>query len=162
MQHWEQREVLGLAWDRRSDPDRRQPHLLSDWRFAWGGRRRGTRRVGDELVAGVDSYHPRLMVLVVAISLLNALDAAFTLTLVQSGAGEEWNPLMRLLLHNDVQLFVNLKIAITSSALMFLVVCSNMVVLNSLKVERVLHWLLGVYLALVCYHLVLLRLAQGA
>jgi hypothetical protein len=162
MKHWQEREARRLATDRRADPDRRRPHLFCDWRYALRGRRRGVRRAGDAVVAGVDWYHPRLMVLVIAISVLNALDAAFTLLLVQSGAGEEWNPLMRVLLQDDVQLFVNLKIAITSSALLFLVVCSNMVVLNGFKVERFLHWLLGVYLALTCYHIVLLRLAGVA
>lgn len=148
-----------LRLDRRIDNERRQPHLLSDWRYAWKGQRRDVRRAGDAACAGIDRYHPRLMLLAITISVLNALDAAFTLRLVQAGAAEEWNPFMRMLLHNDVHLFVNLKIAITSGAILLLVACSNMVVLNGLKVERFLHWMLLAYTVVIGYHAVLLRLA---
>lgn len=95
----------------------------------------------------------------VSILVLNALDAVFTLRLVQAGAAEEWNPLMRVLLYDDVQLFVNLKVAITSGALLLIVPCAHMVVLNGIRVERLLHGMLGGYLALVAYHLVLLRVS---
>lgn len=149
----------GIRLERRARLDRRKPYLLSDWRYAFRGRRRGTRRPGEAATAGTDLYHPRIMILAVLITLLNALDAAFTLQLVLAGAAEEWNPLMRALLHDDVQLFVNLKIAITTSALTFLIVCSNMVILGRLRVERLLWWLLAAYTCVVCYHLVLLGLA---
>jgi hypothetical protein len=156
MPYGEYRDAAGLTIDRRMAGERRRPHLLSDWTYAWRGKRRAPRRPGDEFVASVDLYHPRLMALVIAISILNALDATFTLRLVSAGVAEEWNPFMRVLLQDDVQLFVNLKVAITSSALLFLVVCSNMVILRGVRVERLLHWLLGAYLAVVGYHLVLL------
>jgi hypothetical protein len=151
----------GAGWDRRIGPDRRKPHLLSDWRYAFGGRRRGIRRETDALYGGVDIYSGRVMALTVGICILNALDAAFTLILVQAGVAEEWNPLMRALLENDVQLFVNLKIAITSSALLFLIVCSSTRVLRGIKVERLLYGVLCAYMCVVCYHLMLLQTAAS-
>lgn len=156
MQHAEVGPPRALRLERRVVFDRRRPYLLSDWRYAFRGSRRGTRRPGEPATAGTDLYHPRILAVAVVILLLNALDAAFTLRLVSAGAAEEWNPIMRVLLQDDVQLFVNLKIAITSSALLFLIVCSNMVVLNRLRVERLLWLMMGGYLSLVCYHLVLL------
>jgi hypothetical protein len=160
MQDGRHADAPGAGWDRRTGPDRRKPHLLSDWRYAFGGRRRGIRREADALHGGVDIYSGRVMALTVGICILNALDAAFTLVLVQSGVATEWNPLMRALMQNDTQLFINLKIAITSSALLFLIVCSNMRVLRSIKVERLLYSVLTAYICIVCYHLVLLQAAR--
>jgi hypothetical protein len=152
----------GPAGDRRVFTDRRKPYLLSDWRYAFGGRRRAVRRVGDEATAGIDHYSPRIIALILAISLMNALDAIFTIRLVDSGAGEEWNPVMRALLERDVQLFANLKVAITSGSLIFLVVCSQMAVLNRrVRVERLMHVMLVAYLALMVYHFALLKLASA-
>lgn len=159
MQQRETGAVASRPWDRRNDPDRRRPHLTSDWRYALDGRRQRIRRAEDARSAGLDVYHPRLLLLVVAILVLNGLDAVFTLRLVHAGVAEEWNPLMRALLHDDVQLFVNLKVAITSGALLLLVACSQTVILNGIKVERLLHWMLAGYLALVGYHLVLLQVS---
>jgi len=151
----------GEPWDPRKHVDRRKkPHLQSDWRYAFGGRRRKPAAVGDGLTSGVDRYHPRVLALVIAILFLNALDGVFTLRLVEAGAAEEWNPFMRLLLENDVQLFANLKVAITAGAMIFVVACSKVTVFGRrLRVERVLHWVLSGYLVLIAYHLVLLRLA---
>ena len=149
------------AANRRSGAERRlQHHLQTDWRFAWHGRRREVRRPEDGAWSGVDLYPTRLFILVLAICVLNALDAAFTLALVRSGAGEEANPLMRALLHRDEQLFVNIKIAITSASLLFLVVCSHVPVLRNVRVEHVLRWVVGVYGALMIYHIILLRAAS--
>lgn len=159
MQDGRYADTPGAGWDRRTGPDRREPHLLSDWRYAFGGRRRAIRREADTVYGGVDVYSGRVMALTVGICIMNALDAAFTLILVQSGVAEEWNPFMRALLETDVQLFVNLKIAITSSALLFLIVCSNMRVLRSIKVERLLYCVLCAYICVVCYHLMLLQTA---
>lgn len=151
----------GFEWGRRARPDRRRSYLLSDWRYVFGGRRRRIRRAGDECEAGLDYYPPRALLLVVAILLLNALDAICTIRLVEAGAATELNPFMRALLERDVQLFANLKVAITSGALLFLVVCSNMVVFGRrVKVETLLSLMLGAYLCLVAYHLVLLRIAS--
>lgn len=44
------------------------------------------------------------MLLVIAILLLNALDAVFTIRLVESGSAYGLNPFMRGLLDGDVQL----------------------------------------------------------
>lgn len=150
----------GSEWDWRTHGERRKSHLRSDWRYAFGGRRRTARGGGPG--AGVDHYRPRVVVLILAISILNVLDAVFTLRLVEAGVAEEWNPFMRALIERDVQLFANLKVAITSAAVVILVVCSQMTVLgHRLRVERLLFGMLAAYVLLIGYHLILLRLASG-
>lgn len=151
----------GERWDPRIHVDRRRrPHVLSPWRYAFGGRRRRAVPVGDGFTAGVDHYPPRIVLLVVAILVLNALDGIFTLRLVEARVAVEWNPFMRRLLEEDVQLFANLKVAITAGALIFIVVCAKIAIFGRrLRVERILYWILCAYLVLIAYHLMLLRLA---
>ncbi|HWV58834.1 MAG TPA: DUF5658 family protein [Longimicrobiales bacterium] len=148
----------GERWDPAVHGDRRRkPHVYSDWRYIFGGRRRSPIILGDGLTAGVDRYPTRVLLLVIAILLLNAVDAIFTLRLLDAGVAEEWNPFMRLLLNDDVRLFVNLKIAITAGALIIIVACSQIPVFGTkLRVERVLHWVLTGYLVLIAYHVTLL------
>lgn len=150
----------GSEWDWRTHPDRRKSHLSSDWRYAFGGRRR--KALGRGPGAGVDHYGPGVLLLILAISVLNVLDAIFTIRLVEAGVAEEWNPLMRILLEDDVQLFANVKVAITSAAVVILVVCSQITILgHRLRVERLLLGMLAAYVLLIGYHLFLLKLVSG-
>ena len=148
------------ANERRGVPDRRQKHVLySDWRYALGGRRRTGRRSASDLEAGVDWYDSRLLYMAIAILLMSAMDATFTLMLMQAGIVEEWNPFMRSLMENDVQLFANVKIALTVFALIFLVVCYHgRVGRMRLPISWIFKATLFGYSALICYELVLLSL----
>lgn len=142
--------------DRRDGPDRRRTHpLLADWKWAFRGRRRTSRRTGEE--TWPDVYEPRTVFMVFLVLALSALDATFTLRLLDSGVVHEANPFMRFLIDHDVQLFVNLKTALTGSGLLFMVVASR-ARLGPFRVRSLLHAVLGVYLALIAYELVLLRI----
>ena len=151
--------VEGVA-DRRTSSDRRQKHVLySDWRYALGGRRRGLRRSARDLEGGVDLYEPRLLFMAVAVLILSALDATFTLRLLQAGIVEEANPFMRALLEIDVQLFANVKIALTVFALLFLVVCYHGTVgKRRIPIAWIFKGTLAGYSMLICYELALLSL----
>jgi hypothetical protein len=136
--------------ERRRARERRKRHVLfSDWRWAWTGRRRVARRDGEFAENGVDLYEPRLIALAILIFTLSCLDAAFTLVLVGSGIASEANPLMNALLQYDVQTFVNLKIVLTGGGLLFLVVLADSLLLQRVRVRRLLHVLFAAYAVVV-------------
>jgi hypothetical protein len=145
--------------ERRASADRRlRSHLLSDWTYSFRGRRRVARRA-EEDTAFVDLYDPILLVLALGILLLSILDAAFTLTLLEAGMIEEGNPLMRWLIEHDTQIFVNLKIVITGAAVVFLVLCSNALVAGRVRGRGIMHGVLGLYVLVIGYELLILRLS---
>ena len=145
--------------ERRAGADRRlRSHLLSDWTYAYRGRRRLSRRDVEESTF-VDLYDPALLGLALGILLLSVLDAAFTLTLLQAGVVEEANPFMRWLLEHDTQIFINLKIVLTGAAVVFLVLCSNAIIAGRIRGRRLMHAVLGLYLLVIAYELVLLRIS---
>lgn len=145
--------------DRRQRVERRTHVLFTDWRYAWRGRRTATRRDGENAEMGTDLYEPQLFVIAVGILLLSAADAMFTLTLIATGQAWEANPLMRVLIQHDVQTFVNLKLALTSGGLLFMVACADMRLLRLFRVRNIMLGLLFLYSGLVAYEITsLLRL----
>ncbi|MGH7469357.1 MAG: DUF5658 family protein [Longimicrobiales bacterium] len=148
----------GRPGDRRGLVDRRlRSHLLSDWKFSFRGKRRAARR-GDVEPEFVDLYEPPLLLVTLGILGLSILDAAFTLALIQAGAAVEANPILRWLIACDVQLFVNLKLVITSAGIVFLLVCSSAPVFKKHRGRIALHVLLVLYLLVIGYEIVLLRM----
>ena len=146
------RGVRTRAADRRRRPDRRGRHVLfSDWRWAYTGRRRTSRRGGERAEAGVDLYEPWLFVVALGIFLLSCLDAVLTLSLVKQGPAFEVNPLMSRLLAYDVQTFVNLKIVLTGGGLLFLVTLAESRLLRLVRVRSLMHGVLVAYTAIVAY-----------
>ena len=103
--------------------------------------------------AGVDLYEPVLFVLAVGLLLLSAADALFTLRLLAAGAAREVNPFMRSLIRHDVQLFVNLKLALTASGIVFMVPCADLRFLRIVPVRRILQFLFAIYVALITYEI---------
>lgn len=148
------------AEDRRRRLDRRKQHvLMADWRYALRGRRRGARRSSADLVQGVDHYDRPILFLAMGVLLMSVLDATFTLRLIEAGVVEEWNPMMRALIERDVQLFANLKVALTAAAVLVLVACYHGRLLGRVPVSWVLKGTFAGYAALMGYHLLLLQLA---
>jgi len=141
------------AWpvvDRRSSGDRRQKPT-SPWAIFFGLKRRQRgRRKGEEQNSFVDVYRKRDMGLLVAILVLNLLDAAFTLVHIQRG-GREANPFMEPLLNDgDIASFLFQKSAVVGSLLLVLVVHKNF------TIARRSMWLIFMgYLALFAYHIAL-------
>ncbi|MGD8279311.1 MAG: DUF5658 family protein [Gemmatimonadota bacterium] len=145
--------IIRIA-NRRMRPDRRQRHVLfSDWRWAWGGRRGRARRDDEAAEYGVDQYQPHLLVLAIGILILSCLDAAFTLTLLQRGVASEANPLMRLLIDHDRQVFVNLKVVLTGAAVIFMVALADWRFVRAVRVRHIMIVTLLMYGALVGYEL---------
>jgi hypothetical protein len=103
----------------------------------------------------VDIYDRNLVLTTLAVLMLSGLDAALTLGLLESGFVREANPFMRLLIDHDVQMFVNLKTALTAAGLLLMVVASHARILGRLRVRTLLHGVLGLYIALIGYELTL-------
>lgn len=138
--------------ERRRRPDRRQRHVLfGDWRWAWAGRRSRSRRDEEAAEFGVDRYQPQLLLLAIGILILSCMDAAFTLMLLQRGVASEANPLMRLLIDHDTQIFVNLKVVLTGAAVVFMVALAEWRFVRAVRVRHIMLVTLLAYGALVAY-----------
>ncbi len=130
--------------------------LFTDWRYSLDGRRRAGRRNRDRHSTGVDVYERPVFWMAVGIVLLSCLDATFTLILMREGIVREWNPLMAVLIDADVQLFANLKTAITCSAVVLMVACYHSYVLSRIPVRWVFKGIVVGYALLVSYEVALL------
>jgi len=103
-----------------------------------------------------ERVEPRVAVYALAIFLFSTLDAALTLTMVGAGFAHEINPFMRALLEADVRLFINVKLGITGTALIFLCACAERVVFGRIRIVQVLGWLVGFYAILIGYEVCML------
>jgi hypothetical protein len=147
----------------RTQPDRRSCHpLLADWRWAFQGRRRNVRRAADGSRVFLDWYHPTLLFAIVTTYVLSGIDAVLTLTLLEMRIATEANPLMHMLLAENVRLFAGVKALVTGVGLVCLAAYSNRCVFTWLRVDRIIYALLGVYSLLVYYEIWLLKLAESA
>lgn len=135
----------------RRGRDRRAQATPMFSRFAlFGGRRAGDRRTHATVNQYVDRYPVEIAVALVAIGLLCALDAVFTLLYVQKGGGEA-NPIMAVLLDRATPTqFLVLKCLVTNLGL--LVLCVHQ---NFRFVRTVIRSLLFVYAGLFAYHIYL-------
>jgi hypothetical protein len=145
--------ALPSAWpdaDRRGLSDRRH-RPTPFWSAFLGPRRRhGGRRHGETDRTYVDRFTRQDIVLVVAILVLNVLDALFTLVWLQRG-GSEGNPIMAWILELGNSAFLIQKTFVVGLWLMLLVVHKNF------RLARVGLWALAiVYSLLVLYHVALI------
>ena len=126
------------------------PHALR-------GRRRLQRRAGDTDLRrhGSDRYPRQLMLATVAVLLLCALDAHNTLLILDRG-GREVNPLMEFLIQTDIRLFVVGKFLLTSLGIVLFVGYYHRRLWSGVRAGHLLYGLLGFYLILIGYQLVLL------
>ena len=144
-----------MAMDRRVQADRRRVPHLAEWRWLFGGRRGTVRRANEHRVSRLDVYPAPLLGASLIILLLSTLDASLTLGLLEHGAATELNPLMAALLSTDVQLFGNLKTALTGSCLILLVIYSEARLLGKIRTAHSLYAIAGGYLLLIGYELAL-------
>lgn len=110
------------------------------------------RRTGDRVNSYVDSYEARYLLAVMITMCCCAVDAFLTLLLLDRGAVEV-NLLMDSLILKDMQLFVNLKLALTGLCLVLLVVHKNFIIFRALKVSHLLYAFTFLYMMLNYYQL---------
>lgn len=109
--------------------------------------------------AYVDCYADRMMLCVVGILLLSICDATFTLKILAQG-GEELNWFMAILIEDSVEKFIAVKMALTSLALIMLVIHHNVRIYSWLRVRHIKYAILSGYSILIAYELYLLELAS--
>jgi hypothetical protein len=154
-----------IANPRRSRIERRQCHpLLTDWQWAFRGRRKATRRKSDQQCSSLvlDWYHPSLLFFVVATYVMSGIDAVLTFTLVEFGITEEANPVMNMLLAHDVRLFFGVKSLVTGLGLVSLAIYSKLSLFTRIRIELIIYALFAIYAALITYEITLLRMAEAS
>ncbi len=120
------------------------------------GRRRGLRRQKDgSAPEGTDSYQAHLFLVSIGILLFCAADAHNTLVLLGLG-GSELNPIMDVLIRQDIRLFVLFKLVLTGLGLLALVGYEYVALWKRFRVRHLLYAILSGYLALIGYQSVLM------
>lgn len=97
-----------------------------------------------------------LFLLALSILLLSTLDAIFTLVLMETGRVHEWNPFLAPLIDADLQLFANVKSALTGGGVFLLVVFVDRSLLGRIPVRKVLEAIFVAYCLVITYHLSLM------
>ena len=118
-------------------------------------RRRRSRRIDDQSNSYIDWYEPWPLVASLVIILLSCLDAFLTLVLLNHGA-VELNILMDWLIKKDIRTFAAAKIAVTSMALIVLVMHFNFRIYRVLTVRYLMHVLMPLYALLIAHEINLL------
>ena len=135
---------------RQRAADRRRPSLFTFYGALFLNRRRNPRRDGDQFDSYVDWYGPLPLTATVIIILLCFADAFLTSVLISKGA-VELNILMDWLIQRDIHTFTIVKMAVTGTALVVLVMHFNFRIYKFIAVRFVLYALVPVY-SLLIYH----------
>lgn len=118
-------------------------------------RRRNFRRQDDHLNSYIDWYGPKPLIATLLIILLCCLDAFLTLILMNHGA-VEMNILMDWLIQRDIHTFTVTKLAVTSVALVVLVMHFNFRIYRIFTVRYLMYALVPVYIVLIAHEINLL------
>ncbi len=106
----------------------------------------------------LDRFDSGMVMLAVVLMLLSITDSVFTLTLISRG-GTEVNPFMNALLQHSVWAFTATKMLLTGIPAIVLVAAGNLLLFNRWRARSVLAALVGLYLGLIAYELVLLSIS---
>lgn len=146
-----------IAVDRRREKRRGKISFFSTQQLGINGRRERGRREEDRRgPVYVDRYDRGLVACILAVVILCALDAAFTLTLLSAGA-VELNAFMAVLIEDNVSKFISMKLGLTSLALIFLLIHSDYRIGAGLRVRHLHYLVLACYSVLIIYELNLLK-----
>jgi hypothetical protein len=152
-----ERRAGPLMADRRSCRRQGCSSFINFRHLGIGGRRKYARRKEDNKNYYVDYYHaPIIFFMVLAIILMNILDAYFTLFLLDQGNIIELNPLMAALIKKGSLYFFNVKYLLTSLSLLFLVIHKNFTFCRAMKPTYVIFFIFSVFLSLNTYQIYLL------
>jgi hypothetical protein len=145
--------------ERRRYSERRRGRLGAYLEGALNPRRRAGRRSEDQIYPIIDWHSSRVLALVLGILGLSMMDGAMTIVLMSHGASEA-NPVMALLLPHSPGLFAAIKLTLTASGIVVLVVCSRMRLFRRISGESLLYAVLFAYIALITYELRLLSIVD--
>ncbi|MFK7887235.1 MAG: DUF5658 family protein [Gammaproteobacteria bacterium] len=143
----------------RRQTDRRGPApFFSRYQLAFNGRRRQSRRANEVTPTYLDHYGRSTILCALAVVVMSAMDAAFTLRLLSAGA-VELNSVMAILIEQDIRRFIVFKLALTSLAVLLLVIHHNARLGSWLRVRHIHYAAIAGYALLIGYELTLLRVA---
>lgn len=143
--------------ERRGTPERRAYSVGTLIACAVSPRRMHGRRSADRRHSMLDRFDSGMLLLAVLLMLLSIADSVFTLTLIARG-GSEVNPFMNALLQHSVWAFTSVKMMLTAIPAIVLVAAGNLLLFNRWRARSVLAALVGLYMGLIAYELVLLSL----
>lgn len=141
--------------ERRSVGERRSNTARALVAGGWHARRKSVRRAEPARVGFVDWHASRWFAAALIVLLLSMADTLLTLVLVQHGAIEV-NPLMEPFVIGNGPAFAYLKLALTASAVMILVVLTRVPAFGRLLAGPILVGAAVLYTVLLSYELWLL------
>lgn len=144
--------------DRRARPERRSYSAGTLVRSAVSPRRMAGRRKDDRRYPMLDRFDSGMLALAVILMLLSVTDSVLTLTLISRG-GTEFNPFMNTLLQHSVWAFTSAKMLLTAIPSIILVAAGNFVLFNRWRARSILATMVGLYLGLIAYELVLVSVS---
>ncbi|MDV6344857.1 DUF5658 family protein [Nitrosomonas sp. Is37] len=150
---------MKIIIDQRSRDRRANVPFFSLYHLGIKKGRRINKRRSSAGTAYVDSYAPHLMLCTIAIILLSAMDALLTLNILARG-GIELNSFMAILIEDSTEKFVHFKLALTSLALILLVIHHNVQLTTRLQVMHLLYLILFGYIMLIGYEVTLLTISS--
>lgn len=153
-------DTIAISNNRCQDRRQNMPFFCAFHLGIKTGRRASERRAGRREPGYVDYYSGHLMLCTIAILFLSMLDAFFTLNILAKG-GEELNWFMAVLIEDSVEKFVGFKLALTSLALILLVIHHNVQLTQRIRVRHLKYMILAGYSVLIGYELHLLHLAAA-
>jgi hypothetical protein len=143
--------------ERRQLSDRRE-YSMGTLKLCLSAPRRMTgRRVMDRRYPMLDRFDSGVVTLAILLMCLSVADSMFTLTLISRG-GTEVNPFMNALLQHSVWAFTGVKMLLTAVPATILAATGNLLLFNRWRARSILAALVGLYLGLIIYELVLLSL----
>jgi hypothetical protein len=123
-------------------------------------RRYLNRRTEDDQVFITDLHDARVSLIALAILVMSAMDALFTLNILSLG-GEEVNPGMKLLLDKSTATFLVVKYFATSIGVVLLLLFERVRIGGVLSARQILNGLCLLYGALIIYHIFLIVIATS-
>ena len=106
----------------------------------------------------LDRFDSGMVTMAILLMLLSITDSVFTLTLIARG-GTEVNPFMNALLQHSVWAFTAVKMLLTAVPAIILVATGNLMLFKRWRARSILAAMVGLYLGLIGYELVLLSIS---
>ena len=150
---------MNAQTERRAGIDRRDYSLSTLKMCTVAPRRMQGRRSADRKYAVLDRFDSGIVTLAILLMILSIMDSVFTLTLLSRG-GSEVNPVMNALLHHSVWAFTGVKMLLTAVPAIILVATGNLLFMARFRARSILSALVGCYLGLIAYELILLSISS--
>lgn len=146
--------------DRRAPAERRFSILGALWQSSFARRRLGPRRDTDRHPVMTDWFQAQWLATAMIILILSSVDAVLTLALISRGA-IELNPFMEPLVRGSGHSFAYWKLGLTSIGVVVLTMAARLRIFGRVPVGSLLYVVLGGYLVLVGYEILLLHSIPG-